>query len=192
MARGDEYASAFEKGRSKMFYVIPARKFSRRTELARRLELWRGATSRICCSGSRRSCALGWRPSMAGVLATLVADVRAPTALKPVEAAAAAVPPSATCFAVNAYIYDEDPDRMYVTCRGRRGAVPLVWKLPGLRTSPGAGLSVLDVSEPLRPRLLERWDSPNRLEGQLAALIRLPRGIGMCFEARHQFGGACQ
>ncbi len=134
------------------------------------------------------------RAAVEKVLATLVADVRAPTALKPVEAAAAAVPPSATCFAVNAYIYDEDPDRMYVTCRGRRGAVPLVWKLPGLRASPGAGLSVLDVSEPLRPRLLERWDSPNRLEGQdrrgeLLVVTGVFDGVLYTFDASHVGAG---
>ena len=41
MARGDEYASALEKGRSKLLYAVPPRKFSLRTELAKRLELWR-------------------------------------------------------------------------------------------------------------------------------------------------------
>ena len=38
--RGDEYASSLERGRSKLLYAVPLRKFSLRTELAKRLELW--------------------------------------------------------------------------------------------------------------------------------------------------------
>ena len=55
---------------------------------------------------------------------------------------------------------------MYLTCRGQRGALAVWWKMPGFKASPGAGLTVLDVSDPLQPKVLERWDSPNRLEGQ--------------------------
>ena len=55
---------------------------------------------------------------------------------------------------------------MYVTCRGQCGALAIFWKMPGFKASPGSGLTVLDVSDPLQPKVLERWDSPNRLEGQ--------------------------
>ena len=55
---------------------------------------------------------------------------------------------------------------MYLTCRGQRGALAIFWKMPGFKASPGSGLTVLDVSDPLQPKVLERWDSPNRLEGQ--------------------------
>ena len=40
MARGDEFASALEQGRSKLLYGVPPSRFSVRTELAKRLELW--------------------------------------------------------------------------------------------------------------------------------------------------------
>lgn len=70
--------------------------------------------------------------------------------------------PSRVCCSAD----DEDPDKMYVTCRGQHGALALFWKLPCFKASPGAGLTVLDVSDPLQPAVLERWDSPNRLEGQ--------------------------
>ena len=34
MIRGDEYASSLERGRSKLLYAVPPRKFGLRTELA--------------------------------------------------------------------------------------------------------------------------------------------------------------
>ena len=94
----------------------------------------------------------------------------------------------ALCYAVNAYIYDEDPSRLFVTCRGAGGARPLSWKLPGCRRSPHAGLSVYDISSPSTPVLAERWDAPNRVEGQdragsLLVVTNVGDGVLYTFEA---------
>ena len=63
-------------------------------------------------------------------------------------------------------VYDEQPSRMVITCRGSRGNSPALWRLPFSDRSPGAGVTVVDISEPQRPVVLERWDAPNRVEGQ--------------------------
>ena len=39
-------------------------------------------------------------------------------------------------------------------------------QVPGHRISKHAGVSVFDVSEPLSPKLVQRWDAPSRVEGQ--------------------------
>ena len=120
--------------------------------------------------------------------------------LRPIPAGAAKLAAEFT-YSTNAFIYDEAPNKIYVTCRGENGANAPLWKLlPWKRASPGAGVVVVDVSDAAEPRVLERWAAPNRCEGQdrrgsLLVVAQIFDGLLYTFEADNVGAGpigSCQ